>query len=127
MEDVFGGFQFGGFFGILQLAFYLFYSYCQYMLSKKLNVQYSWMAWIPVLSFFNLVKIAKLSFWWILGLFIPLWNIYVFIKIYHGVSKSTGHGGWWTVGLLLANWLFLPVTAFHYEAGDEVTPRPFTG
>jgi Family of unknown function (DUF5684) len=50
------------------------------------------MAWIPVLNVFNLVKIAGLSYWWILGLLVPLWNIYVVIKIYHGISKGTGHG-----------------------------------
>jgi hypothetical protein len=54
-----------------------------------MNIQYSWMAWIPVLSVFNLTKIAGLSYWWILGLFIPLWNIYAFIKIMHGISKNT--------------------------------------
>lgn len=127
VADVMEGFHFGTGFVLFQLAIYLFYSYCQYTLSEKKKVQYSWLAWIPIFSYFNLVKIAGLSFWWILGLFIPLWNIYAFIKIYHGISKNTGHGGWWTVGLLFVNWLFLPVTAFHYEVGDEVTPRPFTG
>ena len=49
------------------------------------------------------------------------------VKLNHGISTRTGHGGWWTVGLMFAGWLFWPVTALHYEKGDEVTPRPFTG
>ena len=49
------------------------------------------------------------------------------VKINHGVSTRTGHGKWWTAGLMFAGWLFWPVTAVHYQKGDEVTPRPFTG
>ncbi len=113
--------------GLIPLAFLIFHMYCQYILSKKMNIQYSWMAWIPVLNVFNLVKIAGLSYWWILGIFIPLWNIYVVIKIYHGISKNTGHWGWWTVGLIFSGWILMPVTAFHYLPGDAITPRPFTG
>lgn len=86
------------------------------------------MAFIPVLSLFNLLKIAGLSYWWILGLFVPIFNIYVIIgKIYHSISKRTGHGGWWTVGLLFAYIVVFPVTAFYYMKGDEVNPRPLSG
>ena len=92
-----------------------------------MEISNSWMSLIPVLGIFNLVRIAGLSYWWILGLFIPLWNIYAIIKIYHGISRRTGHGGWWTAGLFFVNWLILPVTAFHYQKGDEITPRPFVG
>jgi hypothetical protein len=74
---------------VFNLAIFLFFAYCQYSLAKKMNIQYSWMAWIPVLSVFNLTKIAGLSYWWILGLFVPLWNIYAIIKIMHGISKNT--------------------------------------
>ena len=92
-----------------------------------MNIQYSWMAFVPVLNVFNLVKIAGLSYWWILGMLIPIWNIYAIIKVYHGISKNTGHGAWWTVGLMFSTFIFLPVTAFHYLPGDEINPRPFTG
>ena len=43
-----------------------------------------------------------------------LW-IYATLSLFHAISKRTGHGKWWTVGLILVSWLFFPVTAFHYE------------
>jgi hypothetical protein len=86
-----------------------------------MNIQYSWMAWIPVLSVFNLTKIAGLSYWWILGLFIPLWNIYAIIKIMHGISKNTWHGGGWTVWLFFLYFIFFPITALTYV---PVTKNP---
>ncbi len=99
---------------MFNLAIYVFFAYCQYTLSKKLNIQYSWMAFVPVLNIFNLVKIAGLSYWWILGLFIPFWNIYAIIKILHGISINTWHGGGWTVWLFFLYFIFFPITALIY-------------
>lgn len=101
--------------GTFYIAIGIFLLYCQYVLSKKMNIPNSWLAFIPVVNLYNLTQIAGLSFWWIIGLFIPLWNIYATIKIYHGVSKRTNHGGWWTVGLIFFYWIMLPITAFTYR------------
>lgn len=131
----------------------LFYVYCQYLLSKKLEVRYSWMAWIPILNYINQAMIAGKTGRWITvwyGVLTLLWIVlklierdtlfsawislimfilwtYIWISVSHGISKRTWHGKWWTVGLLFASWLFFPVTAFHYEKWDEVIPRPFIG
>lgn len=109
---------------IISIAFFVFYGYCQYTLSKKMNIGYSWMAFIPVLGIFNLVQIAGLSFWWILWLFIPLWNIYVCIKIYHNISLRTGHTGWWTLGLIFLYWIMFPITAFIYKSESPISWDP---
>lgn len=111
---------FGGMYIIFQIALYIFYSYCQYTLSKKLEVQYSWMAWIPVLSIFNLVKIAWKSYWWVIWIFLGfivfiIPGIILTIIMTHGISKRTGHGGWWTVWLVFLGFIFLPITALQYQ------------
>ena len=42
------------------------------MLSKKLDVKYSWLAWIPILSFFNKLFIAgKTVGWWLKWFVLP--------------------------------------------------------
>lgn len=120
--------SFGPGFLIFQIVVWVFFAYCLYILAKKLGEQYTWMAWVPVLNVVLMLRMAKMSLWWILGLIVPFLNIYVIVKMFHdGISKRTGHGGWWTAGLIFAGWLFWPVTALHYEKGDEITPRPFTG
>ena len=95
----------GGSFSIIGLAIpigiYLFYAYCQYTLSEKLKAEKSILAWFPILSLFNLMKIVGLSYWWILALLVPLLNIYVIVKICHSISVRTGHSTGWTVGLVL--------------------------
>jgi type II secretory pathway pseudopilin PulG len=151
---------------VMVIGLYLFYAYCNFLLSKKLDVKYPWMAFVPGLHLVNLLWLWwKTIKWWLLFYILPvlvvalvpslswfmkasgnIWGanifhvlwlilipvmyfcwIYATIVIFHGISKRTGHGKWWTVGLILASWLFFPVTAFHYEKWDETTPRPFVG
>ncbi len=102
------------------IGMYLFYAYCQYTLSEKLKAENSFLAWFPILNLFNLAKIAGFSYWWILGLFIPFWSIYVIIRLLHAISVRTGHGAGWTVGLVLLGAIFFPITALTYES--TVTP-----
>lgn len=140
---------------IFYLGLWVFYGYCYYTLSKKMNLKYAWMAFIPLLQYFNILFIAGKTLWWFskhilfpaIGLiwlwfwlsfsvseyFIALvvigyiWLFVSYIRVKHGVSVRTGHGKWWTVGLLFWSWILVPVTAFHYEPGDEINPRPFSG
>lgn len=140
---------------IFYLGIWIFYSYCYYVLSKKMNLKYSWMAFIPFLQYFNILFIAGKTLWWfwknmllpaialvswwfllsftVSEYFIPvtiigyIWLIVSYIRVKHGISVRTGHGKWWTVGLLFWSWIIVPVTAFHYEPGDELNPRPFSG
>jgi Family of unknown function (DUF5684) len=83
---------------IIQIVFYILFAYSLFTLAKKLGEQYAWMAWVPVLNIVLMFRMAKMSLWWLLGLIVPIFNIYVYIKALHnGISVRTGHGGWWTV------------------------------
>ena len=150
---------------ILPFIFFIFYAYCQYILSKKMEIENSWFAFIPILNWFNKLWIAGKSFLWgvkwllLPALILPITLIILmmgaglkewlspsqwvfaliaipmscilwfigYVKLNHGISKRTGHGGWWTVWLLFAGFIIFPVTAFHYEKGDDTNPRPLTG
>lgn len=113
---------FSNIFGIFSLVFYLFYSYCLYLLAEKLGEKNTWMAFIPVLNIILMFRMAKMSPWWILSIFVPLLNIYAFIVMIHrGISLRTGHGAGWTVGLIFLYLIFFPLTAFGYKP-DQATP-----
>jgi len=110
----------GGFL-VIQIAFYVLFAYSLFTLAKKLGEQYAWMAWVPVLNIVLIFRMAKMSLWWIVGLFVPFFNIYVIVKAMHnGISKRTGHGGWWTTGLFFLGFIFLPITAFTYNPTETV-------
>lgn len=79
---------------------YLFISYSVYLIAKKLGEENAWLAFVPLFSFILILRMAGMSGWWILGLFVPILNIYVIVKALHnGISLRTGHDAGWTVGL----------------------------
>jgi hypothetical protein len=123
LDDLLGNFDFiwmifGWFWFLFPLFLYAFYAYCQYSLSKKLNIENSWFAFVPILNVINIFQIAQVSLWWIVGLFIPIVNVIIVIilaiKVNHGISVRTGHGWWWTVGLIFFSFIMFPITALTY-------------
>lgn len=107
--------------GILPIVLFFFYAYCQYILSKKLSVDNAWMAFVPIFNFVNLIKISGGKWYEFFILFIPIVNIYWAVRyLWNRISLRTGHGIWWTVGLILLTVVFLPLTAFSYKR-PEIT------
>ena len=80
-----------------------------------------WAAIIPVYNILIAIKIAGKHWWYILLLLIPIVNIIVGILILHGLSKSFGKGGWFTVGLIFFRVIFLAILGFGKSAfvGDK--------
>jgi hypothetical protein len=74
--------------------------------------QPGWGAIIPIYNTYLLCKIGGKPGWWVILFFIPLVNIVIFILLYHAVSKSFGHGGGFTVGLVLLSFIFVPILGF---------------
>lgn len=81
--------------------------------------QPGWAAIIPIFNILVLLRVAGKPWWWVFGIllgFIPwvgsilvlLWSIF----IYHGVSKNFGKEVGFTVGLVLASVVFIPILAF---------------
>ena len=110
-----------GIIGFLTPVFiYFFYSYCQYLLATKLGQPKAWFAFVPILGLILALRQASMSAWWILGLFIPLLNIYIIVRMMHqGISLRTGHRAGWTVGLVLLYMIFFPITAFTYTSSTN--------
>jgi len=75
-----------------------------------------WMAIIPILNVYVLVRMAGKDGWWVLLMFIPIVNIFiafiVSIEVAHRFDRSTGFG----VGLVLLGFIFAPMLGF----GDAV-------
>lgn len=71
-----------------------------------------WMAIIPILNLYVLVKMAGKSGWWLLLFLIPIVNFVVvfivYIDIAHRFDRSTGFG----VGMTLLGFIFVPMIGF---------------
>jgi hypothetical protein len=71
-----------------------------------------WASIIPVYNILIIVKIAGKPWWYILLFLIPIVNIVIYIMVMHGISKSFGKGGWYTVGLIFLRTIFFAVLGF---------------
>jgi hypothetical protein len=107
----------------IALLFYLFQCYCMRLICKKTGNDPGFLIWLPVLQVFPMLRAASMSYWWFLGLLIPVLNIVT--SVLWCIKITQARGKHWIVALLL----ILPFTnlfAFLYLAfssGVEVEPE----
>lgn len=91
------------------VAFYIGTCYGLQLLSKKYEPQlHPVLSWIPVVNIYPMLKISGQSAWWILGLFVPLLNIYVLFNTNYLIAKRTGRGAGTMLLLVFFGFITLP-------------------
>ncbi len=91
----------GAAFGTMMIFGLLFYAYFCAMLmliAKRAGVPNPWMAWVPVLNFVLMCRIARRPDWWIVLALVPLVNFVVIVVLWMDIAKVLGKPGW--IGLL---------------------------
>jgi hypothetical protein len=117
-----GSGPFHGSFGLLLgVAIYVYTAYCLYTIAKKTNTENAWFAWIPILNFIIMLRIARKSLWWIIGLLIPFVNIIVSIMVWMKIAEERRRPSWWGVLMIVpvVNWILMYLLAFK-EAPNAV-------
>lgn len=71
-----------------------------------------WMAIIPILNTYILLKIVGRPGWWVILLLIPFVNIIVDIIVMLDLARSFGRGSGFAVGLILLSPIFFLILAF---------------
>jgi hypothetical protein len=100
---------------ILYVALYFIFTLGVYGTYKKAgpNGDPAWSAFVPIYNFIIMLKVAGRPLWWGWFLLLPiipflgsLALLVISIIVLHDVSKSFGHGGGFTVGLVLLSVVF---------------------
>ncbi len=116
--------SFFGFFGWLVLiAIYAYTSYSIYRIAYKTGDEdNAWLAWIPIVNTFLLIKMAQKEWWWFLTLLVPVVNIIMFGILWAEAAKKAGHPAYWGVLVLVpfVGFVALGVLAF----GTPDRPQP---
>ncbi len=64
------------------LALYLYFSFMMYKMAQKTGqADNAWFAFIPILNTVLLVQMAEKPLYWLLFLFIPIVNVFIFFKL----------------------------------------------
>jgi hypothetical protein len=104
----------GGFFIVMMFftfAISIFVIACHWKIFSKAGKP-GWACIIPIYSSIVFCEIiGKPGWWWLLAL-IPIVNIYVFIVMVHGLSRSFGNDIGYTLGLIFLPIEFMPMLAF---------------
>jgi len=80
------------------------YAYCSlvlHIIAKRTNTPKAWLAWLPVINFYLMCKIARRPGWWFWLLLIPLVNIVIGVIVWVGISKARNKAGWLGALMLL--------------------------
>lgn len=74
--------------------------------------QPGWASIVPVYNLITLFKIAGKEWWSVFLVLIPIYNIVVLVQMWHAISLAFGKSTGFTVGLVLAGMVFVPILAF---------------
>lgn len=81
-------------------CFYLFPSYCIFIIAKKFGAQDKTRAWIPIISILLLCEITERPNYYVLLMFIPFVNLFVWGALWMDIAGGLGHDR--TLGILAA-------------------------
>jgi hypothetical protein len=102
------------FFFVVYAAIIVLYIAGMWKVFEKAGQQ-GWLAIIPILNIYILIKIAGREGWWIILFLIPCVNIVVALIVYMDVAKQFGKSAGYGIGLWLLGFIFFPMLGF----GDD--------
>lgn len=71
-----------------------------------------WKAVIPLYNLYVMLRIANSSKWWLLGLLVPVFNVFVLAKIFVDVGRTFGRSVGFGLGLWLLWFVYWPRLGF---------------
>jgi len=64
---------------LVAVASYIYFAVCLMFLGRKTQTPHRWMAWVPVLNFLLLCRIARKPNWWVIFVVLPIiFNLFTF-------------------------------------------------
>lgn len=102
-------------------AFWLFMIASMWKVFNKAG-QAGWKCLVPIYNIHVMTKIAKVSPWMTLMLFVPILGFIAAWKISDGTARKFGKGMEYSLGLFLLAPVFYPILAF--GSAKYVKPKP---
>jgi hypothetical protein len=96
---------------VVWLALTLALVVAQWRIFAKAGVP-GWACLVPVYNMVKLLHISGRSGWWLLGLCVPLLNVFVFIRLVFDLAGAFGRGVAFGFGLLLLSPIFVLILGF---------------
>lgn len=88
--------------GVFGLVAYIYMGLALMTIGKKLNFESPWMAWVPIVNLYMMLKIADQQGWMLILAFIPIVNfffMFYMIYVWMQIAEKRGFESW--VGILI--------------------------
>jgi len=79
-------------FGLLFVEYVLF-ALALMIMAKKEGVDNAWFAWVPILNFVLMLRLADMELWYILLFLVPCVGFFVFIYMWWQICENRGKPG----------------------------------
>lgn len=79
---------------VFYVAVYAYISFSIQTIADRLNVENSWLAWVPIANAYVLCKCAGKPGWWLVLWLIPLVGIYFVAVVWINICNRLGKSPW---------------------------------
>ena len=86
---------------LLWAALYCYVAFSLQTIGKKLGVDNTWLAWIPIANVFFILMCAAKPLWWFLLMLIPLVNIVIVILVWMEIATRREKPSWWGILIII--------------------------
>lgn len=86
---------------LFTVGVYVYLALCLYKMAEKTATPNAWLAWIPILSIFTTLGVAKKPYWWFILFLIPIVNIVIGIVVTIAMVQSLGRPKSWGITLVV--------------------------
>lgn len=84
---------------LMFVAFYAYFAMAIQTMAKKTNTPNGWMAWIPLLNVYLLLKVGGKPGWWLILFLVPLVNIVLMVMTWMSIAERLKKPNW--LGILM--------------------------
>lgn len=105
--------------GVVGFVSYLFFCYCYLLICRKAGEPPGLLIWIPILQVFPLLRAARMSGWWVLGMLLPILNIIIPILWCFKIVSARGKSPVWAVCLILPVTNLIALLYLAFSAGED--------
>jgi uncharacterized membrane protein YhaH (DUF805 family) len=117
---------------LVMISLYLYFAFMMYKMAQKSGqADNAWFAFVPILNTVLLVQMAEKPLYWLLFLFIPIVNIFIFFKLWMDAARSVGQSAVWGFLMMIpfVNFVAAFVLAFNsrqvaYKYPGNPPPAP---
>ena len=99
---------------LLGIILYAWIAICVQTIARKTSTPNGWLAWIPIANVYLLCKIAGMSGWWTLAIFVPLLNVVMMVIWWWLVAEKRNKPSWLGILIIIpiVNYVILGILAF---------------